>query len=100
MQLDCFSQCSSHVSTSVSPPDWEEWARALAGECQEDKEEGRTHKLRCADSHIWHNTISLYPHLNLSTMANHCMVDVCEDNLKCARNCLEHVLEVAKEKDR
>lgn len=99
-QLDCFSQCSSHVSTSVSPPDWEEWARALAGECQEDKEEGRTHKLRCADSHIWHNTISLYPNLNLSTMANHCMVDVCEDNLKCARNCLDHVLEVAKEKDR
>ena len=26
--------------------DWEDWARALAGACQEDRGEGRTHRYR------------------------------------------------------
>jgi len=99
-QLDCFSECSAHVSTAVSPKDWEDWARALAGVCQEDRGEGRTHRLRCADSTIWEEIISFYPNLDLSTMSKHCMEEICGDNLKCARNCLEHVLEVAREKDR
>ena len=100
MQLDCFSQCSTHVSTKVSPRDWEDWARALAGVCQEDRGEGRTHRLRCADNTIWEQTISLYPHTDLSIMSQHCRVDMCGDNLRCAKNCMEHVVEVAREKER
>ena len=44
LQLDCFSQCSDHVSSSVAPVDWEEWARALAGECQEETGSKRDHR--------------------------------------------------------
>ena len=56
--------------------------------------------MKCADSNIWQQIISFYPNLNLSTMSKHCIVEVCEENIKCARDCLEHVLEVAREKDR
>ena len=57
-------------------------------------------RLRCADSTIWEQIISFYPNLDLSTMSKHCMEEICGDNLKCARDCLEHVLELAREKDR
>ena len=47
-QLDCFSQCSSHVTRSVAPQDWELWASQLTTTCQDDTGPGRYHR-----SNIW-----------------------------------------------
>ena len=57
-------------------------------------------RLRCADRTVWQQIISFYPDTDLSIMAPHCRVEMCGENMRCARNCLEHVLEVAREKER
>jgi len=100
-QLDCFSQCSSHVTRRVSSRDWEQWAKALTGQCQNDKSaSGRFHRLQCADDAVWNNTISKVSHQEIDTISSHCRNEICLGNLGCARNCLEHLLEAAPQTER
>merc|ERR1712130_919384 len=54
-QIDCYSGCTSHVSTNVSGTDWRDWGLALAGHCS-----GHNAKLECADQQLWKNIVKSY----------------------------------------
>jgi len=89
-QVDCFSSCSSHVSSSVAKTDWQAWASALAGPCQQEGRQGevptQTHRLECADSVVWSSTSS--------PLAPHCLQHLCHGDIRCGRTCLDHVAAV------
>jgi len=95
-QLDCFSQCSGHVSSRVASRDWEDWARALTATCQADRGQGSLHRLQCADDAVWNQTVAAVEHEQAAAMARHCRQEICRGNLACAATCLEHVMQVAR----
>jgi len=92
-QVDCFSSCSAHVASSVAKSDWQAWANALAGPCQQEGEEGEapshTHRLECADSKVWSSITS--------PLASHCLQHICQEDIRCGRSCLEHVAAVGED---
>ena len=68
-QLDCFSQCSSHVTSSVAAQDWEVWASQLTTTCQEDMGPGRYHRSdREGIRDTYRNPLS--PFVNSNTLLN------------------------------
>merc|ERR1719264_2264532 len=83
-QVDCFSSCSAHVASSVAKSDWQDWANALAGPCQQEGEEGEapshTHRLECADSKVWSSITS--------PLASHCLQHICQEDIRCGTSCL------------
>jgi len=94
-QLECFEQCTSHVVTSVPQEDWKTWARSLAGDCQAspdltpDTPTSPAHRLTCADSHLW---LTMSKIVNLSDQVGRkCLNTICNDNVKCGKQCLKHV---------
>ena len=95
LQLECFEQCTSHVVTSVPQEDWKTWARSLAGDCQAspdlppDTPTSPAHRLTCADSHLW---LTMSKIVNLSDhVGRKCLKTICNDNVKCGKQCLKHV---------
>jgi len=98
-QVDCFTTCSEHVSTKVSKADWQNWAKALAGSCQVQKEEevhnsSFDHKLICADRQVWAHMTTTLGISQSDVMATHCYSTMCHENLKCAKSCLSHLQSV------
>ena len=87
-QLDCFSQCSSHVSRGVAPEDWELWAAQLTSTCQEDNGSGRYHRsgpshhqdffpnifwtLDCASPYLLPGSKIILTYIHRSTPLFHC----------------------------
>ena len=57
-------------------------------------------RLECADDAVWNSTISKVSHQEIETISEHCRGEICSDSLDCANICLEHLLEVARDKDR
>jgi len=101
-EIDCFSSCSQHVSSSVAETDWQKWATALAGNCQrQNKSEKKilqaNYRLTCADQVVWDEIITSEGISAKDQVSNHCLLDICQQNIKCGRTCLSHVNAVEKD---
>jgi len=97
-QVDCFTTCSKHVSTRVAKSDWQHWAMALAGHCQMSMEEEfkQNHRLICADKDVWAHITTSHGISQSDTMATLCFSTICQEDVKCSRNCLSHVQAVSQ----
>lgn len=52
-------------------------------------------RLACADDVVWNSSLASVRHQEVDIISRHCRVEICADNLGCARTCLEHLLQVA-----
>ena len=86
-QIDCFTSCSEHVTSTVDEVDWKSWGLALAANCQAEQD-----KLACADRQTWGKLTSSHGLNSSEPLSSTCREVICDNHLSCSRLCLNTAL--------
>ena len=105
--LECFERCTHHVGRKVPQEDWPVWADLLSSSpCGEDEDDSmrmngnqspsKMHpttptedRLECTDKKLW-DKLTATSTVSADTRLL-CLNAMCDYNVACAKQCLEHV---------